>query len=215
MKENLKLLLFHLAEVMHQSRTKTYRNALSEIDQQMMIVLGRLEQAEEISRSFIEDRSIRKTAAENRAHIRLRSELWEQAEKAIEESSVFHAGKPGRKRKKGGKGARAAKRAKGAKPEKGETMRITYGLIKAGNTVREIADKRALAASTIEAHVVKGIAAGDLDISEVLQKELINEVALLMKDSPGSLSDVFKALKGKYSYGELRMVQAYLNRKRV
>ncbi len=116
MQENLKLLLFHLAEVMHQSRTKTYRNALSEIDQQMIIVLDQLEQAEDICRSIIEDRPINKTAAENRPSVRLRSELWEMAEKAIEESTVFHTGKPGRKRKKGGKGKKSAQDQKKGKP---------------------------------------------------------------------------------------------------
>ena len=207
MKENLKLLLFHLAEVLHQSRTKTYRNALSEIDQQMMLVLERLEQAEGICRSIIEDRPIDKRAAEQRASVSLRSELWEMAEKAIEESSVFHTGKPGRKPKKG------AKSGKGARSEKGETNRITYALVKEGKTIREIADKRDLAASTIEGHAVKGIASGDLELSEVLPKKIADEVSRLMKKEPGSLSELYKAQNGKYSYAVLRMVQAHRQRK--
>jgi hypothetical protein len=217
MKENLKLLLFHLAEVMHQSRTKSYRNALSEVDQQMMIVLGRLEGAEEISRSIVGNRAIQKTAAENRACVRLRRELWEMAEKAVKESPVFKPGKPGRKRKKGTKGTKEAEEAEGAQslkatnPEKGESCRITCALMKEGNTIREIADKRGLAASTIEGHVVKGITEGQLDISDVLQMKIVNEVARLMKESQGSIGEIQKAQNGKYSYGELRMVQAYLH----
>ena len=61
MEENLKQLLFHLAEVERLTRTKTYRNALSEIDQQIMIAMGRLEQAEYIADCILSDRKIKKT----------------------------------------------------------------------------------------------------------------------------------------------------------
>ena len=118
MEENLKQLLFHLAEVIRLTRTKTYRNALSEIDQQIMITMRKMEQAEHIANSIISNLEIKKTGSEYKKLISRRSELWEMAQKAAEENPKFTSTKSGRKRKKG------------AKQEKGETYRITYALIK-------------------------------------------------------------------------------------
>ena len=101
MEENLKQLLFHLAEVERLARTKTYRNTLSEIDQQIMIAMVKLERAEYVAGCIISDRRITKTEVENRAHIKRRSELWEMAQKAAAENPKLTSGKSGRKRKKG------------------------------------------------------------------------------------------------------------------
>jgi len=99
------------------------------------------------------------------------------------------------------------------KPEKGESMRITYGLVKEGLSIKEIAEKRNLAASTIEGHVVKGIRDREVDISSLLSKEIVNEVADLLKESYREISEVHRSQNGKYSHGLLRMVQAHLQTK--
>ncbi len=199
MEENLKQLLFHLAEVERLTRTKTYRNALSEIDQQITMAWGALEQAEHISHSIISDQPIVKTEAEDKKSIKRRTELWELAQEAAETNPKLKKGKSGRKRKKG------------VKLEKGESNRITYGLVKEGLSIKEIAAKRNLAASTIEGHVVKGIREKEVDISNLLSKKTINEVALLLKESSRDISKAHRSQNGKYSHGVLRMVQAYLS----
>jgi hypothetical protein len=202
MEENLKQLLFHLAEVMRLTRTKTYRNALSEIDQQIMIAMDKLERAEHIADSIIRDQKIKTTETESRVHIKRRGMLWEMALKAAEENPKLKSGKSGRKRKKG------------AKLEKGETYRITYTLIKEGKSMGEVAAKRKLALSTIEGHIVRGLSDEELDIFSVLKEETVTEVADLLQESSVSISEMHRSQNGKYSHGVLRMVQVHMEKTR-
>jgi predicted transcriptional regulator len=203
MEENLKQLLFHLAEVMHRTRTKTYRNALSEIDQQIMIAMGKLERAEIMIDSILSDRKIEIAEAGQGRHIERRAELWKLAQKAAKE-------KPG-----SGSTKSLRKHRKSAKQEKGETVRITWTMIKDGKSIKEIAAKRTLAVSTIERHIVRGISEGELDIFTVLQKERVSAITELLKDSSDSIGELYKAQNGKYTHGELHMVRAHLERKGV
>ena len=198
MEENLKQLLFHLAKVMHRTRTKTYRNALSEIDQQIMIAMGKLEHAEYIVDSILSDRKIKISEAVQERLIERRAGLWEMAQKAVKE-------KPGTGSKKSGR-----KRSKSAKLEKGETNKITWSMIKEGKSINEIAARRNLAASTIERHIVRGINEGELDIFTVLEKETVKAVVELLEESSDSIGAIHKSQKGKYTYAELNMVKAYL-----
>jgi hypothetical protein len=200
MEENLKKLLFHLAGVMRRTRTKTYRNALSEIDQQIMIAMGKLERAEYIMDSILSDRNIEIAEAVQGGLIERRAELWKTAQKAAKEKSGAGSSKSGRERRKS------------TKQEKGETYRITRTMIKEGRSIKEIAAKRNLAASTIERHIVRGISDGTVDIFAVLQKERVRAVAELLKDSSDTIGELYKAQNGKYTHGELHMVQAYLEK---
>ena len=202
MEENLKQLLFHLAEVERLTRTKTYRNALSEIDQQIMIAMAKLGQAEYMAGCIISGRRIMKTEIENRAAAQCRTRLWEMAQKAVEENPKYTSRKSGRKRKKG------------AKLEKGETYRITYSLIKEGKSIEEIAENRNLAISTIELHMARGIRDGELDISKVLGEETIHKVTGLMQETTASIGELHSLQNGTYTHGVLRMVQAHLERKK-
>ena len=203
MEENLKQLLFHLAEVMRLTRAKTYRNALIEIEQQVMIAMGKLERAVYIVDSILSDRNIEIAGAEHRAHIKSREKLWEMARKAAEENPKLTSGKSGRKRKKG------------AKPEKGETYRITYALVMKGKSIKEIAAKRNLAASTIEGHVVRGIREGVLDIFTVLQEERVKKMADLLQESSDNIGEIHRLHNGKYTHGELHMVQTHLEKNKL
>ena len=203
MEENLKQLLFHLAEVMRRTRTKTYRNALSEIDQQIMIAMVKLEQAGYIIDSILSDRKIEIGEAGQGGFIQRRDELWKLAQKAAKE-------KPG-----SGSTKSVRKRRKSTKHEKGETYRITWTMIKEGKSIKEIAVKRNLAASTIERHIVRGIREEALDVFTILQKERVEAMVELLRDSPDTIGELYKAQNGKYTHGELHMVQAYLEKKMV
>ncbi len=207
MEENLRQVLFHLAEVMHLTRTKTYRNAISEIDQQLIIVMRKMSEAAHMAHCILANQGIENTDATHKILVARRSELWELALKAADDNPKLTKRKSGRKRKKG------AKTGKGVKPEKGETYRITYALIKEGKSTIEIAAERNLAVSTIEAHALKGIREEDLDISGLLTEETVNEVTKLIRESSNSINDWHKSQGGKYSYGVLRMVQAHLKKK--
>ncbi|MCP4310717.1 MAG: hypothetical protein GY790_05605 [Bacteroidetes bacterium] len=122
------------------------------------------------------------------------------AQKAADENPKFTKRKSGRKRKKG------------AKLEKGETYRITYALIKEGKSIKEIAAKRNLAASTIEAHAVRGIKDKELNIRSLLSEETVKEVAGLIQESSNSINELHTLQNRKYSHGVYRMVLAHLKR---
>lgn len=200
MEENLKQILYHLAETERLTRTKTYRNAISEIDQQIMIAMAKMEQAEHIANSIISNQDIKKQDTQHKELIACRRELWELAQKAAEENPKLASGKSGRKRKKG------------AKLQKGETYRITYALIKEGKSIREVATKRNLATSTIEQHVTRGIGEGTVDISSVLSEETVREVTALLKKSSDSLNEMHRSQNGQISHGVFRMVSAHLHK---
>ena len=203
MEENLKQLLFHLAEVMRLTRTKTYRNALSEIDQLIMIAMGKLERAEYIINSILSDRNIKIAETVQEGLIKRRAELWNKAQKAAKDKPGSGSTKSGRKRRKS------------VKQEKGETYRITWTMIKEGKSIKETAARRNLAASTIERHIVRGISKGAVDIFTVLQKETVQAVTELLKESSDTIGEIYKAQNGKYTHGELHMVRAYLEKKTV
>jgi len=200
MEENLKLLLLHLAEVEQLTRTKTYRNALSELDQQLLIAWGKLEQVEVLAASILSEGSMIHTEIKNKSCIKRRSELWDMALQVARENPRRSKGKSGRKRKKG------------SKLEKGETYRITYGQIKEGKSIKEIATKRSLAKSTIEAHVIRGIREGAIDISEVLEEKTIKELTKVIRETKNSIGELHRLENGKYNYSVLRMVYAHLNK---
>ena len=201
MEEKLSQLLTHLAEVERLTRTKTYRNVVSEIDQQLTIAWGKLEQAEHIAGSILSGQNIQKTESAYSVSIQRRTRLWELAQQAAEDNPKFGKRKSGKKRKKG------------VKTEKGETYRITYALIKEGKTIEEIAGQRKLAASTIEAHALRGIRDGVLNINDLLGEELIEEVTRILQETPRSIAEQYNTQGGKYKHVVLRMVHAHLAKK--
>jgi len=203
MEENLKQLLVHLAETERLTRTKTYRNALSEMDQQIMIAWTKLEQARDLAASILSGQPLHQTKAINSPAARRRRELWDQAQQAARENPKLQQAKSGRTRKT----------KKNAKPGKVESFRITCALIKEGKSLEEIASERNLVTSTIESHASAGIREGILDITEVLDQKTIGEVSSIMQNNKESFGDLHRSLNGKYSYGVLRMVHAHMERK--
>ena len=91
---------------------------------------------------------------------------------------------------------------------------MTYELAKDGLSIAEIAEKRGLTASTIEGHIAKGIEAGEVDINKFMEEDDRETIAMVIKDNPKENSGfVYGKLQGKFSYGQIRMVQAFLAKK--
>ena len=197
LEENLRQLLVHAAEVEQFTRTKTYRNALGEIDQLLMKALGEIAKAALVTDCIISGREIPKLDEAHENRTKRRVELLTAARKAAEEHPKFAKRKSGRKRKK---------------REKGETYQITFSLLKEGMRPEEIASQRSMAVSTIEGHIARGISAGEVRILDLISEEIVDEVTYKMKTLSGGISEVHKAFDGKYSYGVLRMVQAHLGK---
>ncbi len=196
--QRLKELLIHLEEVNMITRTKTYRNALDEIDQMISVQIMQVQKVAFIAQCIIEGREINKQPELVEQRQQEREKLIKEVEAYVEENPKNLSTKSGRKKKK---------------KAKGETYQTTFSMIKEGLTPEQVAEKRGLVLGTIESHLARGIQEGELDISSFMAEE---DRATLEKAFDGNpnlnVSVVFNDLGGKHSYGKLRMMQAHLRR---
>jgi len=100
------------------------------------------------------------------------------------------------------------------KQPKGASHRISLDLLKSGMKVFEISEKRGLAISTIESHLISFIRSGELDIKEFVSEEKINVIQQIIQELGVTGSTPVKEKLGKdYSYSEIRAVISYNQRK--
>jgi nucleoside-triphosphatase THEP1 len=93
------------------------------------------------------------------------------------------------------------------------TAEISLKLFKEGNTVKEIAQQRQLATSTIEGHLVKFVDSGDLDYALLVDADRIAAISKLFDQNPRITTTEARAKLGEdFSYNEVRMVLGHLNR---
>ncbi|TXC85447.1 helix-turn-helix domain-containing protein [Luteibaculum oceani] len=112
--------------------------------------------------------------------------------------------------KTGKKKTKKAKGEKKPKAEKGATYATTLGLLLEGKNIEEVAEERGLAASTIEGHAVKLIREKKIEINRFLEKEMVAEISKALDEvGKESIKPVVAELNEKYSYGQVRMVQAF------
>lgn len=202
--ENLRLLLKHIEDVKQFSKTKTYKTALDEIDLILMKKWEQMDKAQDVAEAIINGKEIKKNLERDTERNLLRRKLSSDAAKEAEKNPKNTTRKTGKTRK--GK--------KGLKQEKGATYKVTYGFAKDGLSIAEIAEKRSLTTSTIEGHIAKGIEAGEVKIDAFMKDDDRETIAMVIKDNPNENSGfVYGKLKGEYSYGQIRMVQAFLSRK--
>lgn len=93
------------------------------------------------------------------------------------------------------------------------TKRVSYEMYSHGKTIAEIAARRQLAITTIETHLSYYLSTGELEIHEFVardKQELIE--AAIIKHGALSLRVLKDALPEDISYGEIRMMAAYLAR---
>src|SRR5690606_17817955 len=109
------------------------------------------------------------------------------------------------------KRARRAREETGEKEVKGETYFKTYGLLKEGKTFAEAAAERQLSLGTIEGHAAAGIAEGVVDIASVREDAGRDAIADWMRGNATATTQEARNHFGEqYSYGQLRMVQAWV-----
>lgn len=104
------------------------------------------------------------------------------------------------------------KKKKGeGKAEKGETYRKTYALLKEGKDLLTVAALRQLSLGTIEGHAARGIGEGEVEISTLMEDAVRDTIADWMRENTDKATNDARAHFGeKYSFGQLRMVQAWL-----
>lgn len=206
--EAVRHLLQHIEEVKQFSRTKTYQNALAEIDLMIMKKLEDMEKAAYIARCILRDEEIQRQVSWQEERQKKRLELLKEVVRQAGENPKNAKRKSGRVRKNREDGAE-----KKPKKEKGATYKETYALLHTGLSAEEIAVKRELALTTIEGHLAKGILSGEVDIHKVIAAAELQEIEAAYRPVQAlSITEVFNALNGKYTYGKLRMVQAMLQK---
>ena len=98
---------------------------------------------------------------------------------------------------------------------KGETRLTSFRLYKQGRTVDEIAMERKLTRQTIEGHLTYYVFSGDIDIGELVRPEKIALIEPEIRDLSGkSVTPVKEKLGDNISYGEIRLVMAWLDGKK-
>jgi hypothetical protein len=101
------------------------------------------------------------------------------------------------------------RKAPGAVKE--DTKRISLELFRSGLTLPRIAEQRGLALSTIEGHLAFFVGRGEVPIDRIVAEEKRRAIERQAADTPAtSLIDLKTALGEDFSYGDIKLVLAYL-----
>ena len=95
--------------------------------------------------------------------------------------------------------------------KKGDSPRLSLDLFREGKSIQKIAAERSLAVSTIEGHLAAFVARGELGLEGLVERHKAEQIAQFFTGRGGtSLKDAREALGDSFSYGELKMVYAFL-----
>lgn len=100
---------------------------------------------------------------------------------------------------------------KKAKKNKPDTKSISLQLFQEGHSVKEIAEKRDLAESTIEGHLCHYVGEGDIDVKLLVNEEDLETLTpYFMKDPFIALKELPEGTIDTYGYQLLRFVRAHV-----
>lgn len=222
LKDCMKELLRHLAQVEQLGRNKEYAAGLRDVDALLVQQLGRLAKAGPMAAAILDSKEIGPFTALERRMATERTAMVEEAAAWAEANRPEASTRSGRKRKRkelvellDGDAAGEARRPKGKKPKKakGETYRLTYALLKEGKSLAEVATARQLSVGTIEGHAARGVGEGEVEITSVISAPELDAMADWMRANPErSINDARAHFGERFSFGQLRMAQAWLKR---
>ncbi|MDZ4824687.1 MAG: helix-turn-helix domain-containing protein [Flavobacteriales bacterium] len=204
--QQLRHLLQHLEEVKGFSGTKGYLTHLIGLDLVMTKRLEEIEKSSYIAECILGGKEIERLVKNEEQRRTERAKMLTEIFAHVEAHPKEGMNKSGRKRKE--RGERKSKKSKAGKPT---TYDETIALHKEGLTIKEIAEKRTLSVGTIEGHFARFIASGEIDILKVMDEESLNLIRKTFDEFPdGTSGHVFNKLGGKFGYGQLKMVQAWM-----
>ncbi|MEZ4740194.1 MAG: AAA family ATPase [Flavobacteriales bacterium] len=214
LKTSMKDLLQHLAQVEQLSRTKEYANELREIDGMLVKKLAMIAKAGRIAKNILNGEAIERMPDLDRSLSEQRASLVSAIAEWAAENKPKTSTRTGRKRagrtEDGVFVTKKPKTTKGPKI-KGETYLKTYVLLKDGKDAEAIAKERQLSVGTIHGHFARGVGEGVLDITEVMDEPSREAIATWMRENADKGTNDARAHFGDaYSYGQLRIVQAWL-----
>lgn len=94
------------------------------------------------------------------------------------------------------------------------TFECSYNLYNQGNTIAQIAEKRGLNQNTIEGHLARYVASGDIDVHEFVDGDTLKKVEAYCMEHPEekALKPIFEHFDAKIPYGVLRMAIAAIRK---
>ena len=94
------------------------------------------------------------------------------------------------------------------------TFEYSYWLYNQGNTVEQIAEKRKLNPVTIEGHLARYVASGDIDVHEFVDADTLEKVEAYCMEHPEekALKPIFEHFDAKIPYNVLRMAIAAIRK---
>lgn len=94
------------------------------------------------------------------------------------------------------------------------TFEYSYWLYNQGNTIAQIAEKRGLNQSTIEGHLARYVASGDIDVHEFVDGDTLQKVEAYCMEHPEekALKPIFEHFDAKIPYSVLRMAIAAIRK---
>lgn len=94
------------------------------------------------------------------------------------------------------------------------TFECSYRLYNQGDTVERIAEKRGLNQSTIEGHLARYVASGDIDVHEFVDADTLEKVEAYCEMHPEekALKPIFEHFDAKIPYSVLRMAIAAIRK---
>ncbi len=104
------------------------------------------------------------------------------------------------------------KKVKKPKSDKPDTRKISFDMYKSGKSIEQIAEERGFVTTTIEGHLGKYIASGDIKIEELLEQDVISEIVnyIESKDRDVSIPEIKNVLGEDISYSAIRFVLNHL-----
>jgi len=94
-------------------------------------------------------------------------------------------------------------------PQKGDSHRASFDLFSKGHSIKEIADLRKLAISTIEGHLTRFVASGDIAVASLMSTEKYNKIESAISKADGYATTPIKQMLGEeVSFAEIRWVLA-------
>jgi hypothetical protein len=96
-----------------------------------------------------------------------------------------------------------------SKAVKGETHLISLQMFREGKSIQQIAEERGMVRGTIETHLLKFIATGEIELSTLVTEEKISEIQKVISELGDTGSAALKEKLGPdYSYNEIRAVMS-------
>ena len=94
------------------------------------------------------------------------------------------------------------------------SVEYSYWLYKQGYTITQIAEKRGLNPVTIEGHLARYVASGDIDVHDFIDVDTLEKIEAYLAGHPDekALKPIYEYFDSKISYGALRMAIAAIRK---